>query len=144
MTGSGQRFARLGRRVAWAVGVGPRVLCADDDANVRKLCVAALERARFRVDSAEDGRQALDAIAERRYSAIILDLGMPLLHGATVLALLQRERPEVMRRLIVMTGAPDAAVTAIPPTVRQVLRKPVTVDALLDAVRACCVADMTA
>jgi CheY-like chemotaxis protein len=63
---------------------------------------------------------------------------MPGLHGATVLAVLRRDQPELLPRIIVISGAPEAALADAYGVVGAVLRKPVKLDALVDVVRGCC------
>jgi DNA-binding NtrC family response regulator len=119
----------------------PVVLCAEDDENVRTLYVKALNRAGFVTEIATNGRDALEKIEKYYYSAILLDLGMPYLHGATLLALLQKRSPDLLRRLIIVTGASDAMLADVRANVSTVLRKPVSMDELVSAVRVC-VGDM--
>lgn len=114
------------------------MLCADDDDAVRALCVAALKRAGYVVETAADGREALEKITRRRYSAILLDLGMPHLHGSTVLTLLRQRRADVLNRIILMTGLPEAAIAEVRDNVRDVARKPVQLDRLVAMVHDCC------
>lgn len=120
-----------------------RVLCADDDPDVRALCVAALERAGYAVDEASDGRDAREKLERIRYAAVLLDLGMPYLHGATLISILQRERPELLRRIVVMTGMSDAVVADVQALVASVLHKPLTLERILGAVSDCCSLDET-
>ena len=116
----------------------PVILCADDDDSVRALCAAVLARAGFRTDTARNGREALERIHEQEYAAILLDLDMPYVHGATVLALLAREQPRILRRLIIMTALPSVATNDFEGSVGATLRKPVRNDELVAAVRSCC------
>lgn len=120
-----------------------QVLCVDDDPDVRALCAAALRRAGYSVDEAADGREAREKIDRNRYAAILLDLAMPYLHGATLLSILSRQKPEALQRIIVVTGIGDAALTDIQPHVASVLRKPLTIEAILGAVSDCCSFDQT-
>lgn len=130
---------RLFRKVLpWKRGKQQVVLCADDDESVRRLCTAALVRAGFDVEQASNGREALARLRARRYDAVLLDFVMPGVHGATVLAVLRRDQPEMLSRVIVISAAPDAALTDAYGVVGAVLRKPVKLDALVDVVRGCC------
>ena len=115
----------------------PVVLCAEDDENVRTLYVKALTRAGFVTEVSSNGRDALEKIEKYYYSAILLDLGMPYLHGATLLALLQKNNPDLLQRLIIVTGASDAMLADVRAKVSGVLRKPVTSDELIAAVKVC-------
>jgi two-component system chemotaxis response regulator CheY len=118
-------------------GGAPKVLCADDDDNVRELCSMALSKAGFAPDTASNGREALEKLQDNEYAAILLDLAMPSVHGATILAVLHRERPELLRRIILVTGMSDAVVDGVRYPVAAVLRKPVSIDALVAEVNNC-------
>ncbi|HEX6240214.1 MAG TPA: PAS domain S-box protein, partial [Polyangiales bacterium] len=80
------------------------VLVADDEPAVRTIAKIALERAGFRVQLAEDGRQAVDMFAERpsAFVAVLLDLTMPKLSGQQALRELQRIQPGV--RVVLSSG----------------------------------------
>ncbi len=79
-----------------------RVLVADDDAQVRKLVVRALELKKLYCEEAEDGLRALELVAEGEYDVVITDLRMPHLQGSTLVASLLNvpDRPAI----VVMTG----------------------------------------
>jgi DNA-binding NtrC family response regulator len=127
---------RLSSRVAGEESV-PAVLVVDDDVSITRLCKLVLERAGFRVETASDGRNALELIRENDYSAILLDLQMPFMHGATLLSLLGRDNPDVLRKVVVMTGLPEAALTDLRGSVTSVLRKPMSDGDVVQVVRRC-------
>jgi CheY-like chemotaxis protein len=137
---------RLTERVRRTLGLKdhtvPVVLCADDDDDVRALCSAALAGVGFEIDLATNGREALEKLRNRRYSAVLLDLSMPYLHGATVLAVLRQSQPDVLGRLIIITAAPDAALVDLQ-GVSAILRKPFGMERLIGAVQDCCINDDT-
>jgi CheY-like chemotaxis protein/HPt (histidine-containing phosphotransfer) domain-containing protein/signal transduction histidine kinase len=61
---------------------GRRLLLVDDIAINREVGVELLQRAGAAVDTANDGRAAVDAIAAgRRYHAVLMDVEMPVLDG---------------------------------------------------------------
>jgi two-component system, NtrC family, nitrogen regulation response regulator GlnG len=111
-----------------------RVLVADDDDSVRILCTIALQREGYLVDCAADGREALTSIEANDYHAILLDLGMPYVHGSTLLSIIQQTKPEMLRRVLVMTGAHDGAVEPLIGVAGAILRKPIEIDQLLRVV----------
>ena len=63
----------------------PDILIVDDEPQVRNIVATYLERDGFTVRTAADGRQALDAIRERRPDALVLDLMLPEVNGLQVL-----------------------------------------------------------
>jgi len=129
---------RFRKALPWNRARQPVVLCADDDETVRRLCAAALTRAGFLVDQAANGTEALERMRAKKYNAVLLDLVMPGLHGATVLAILRRDQPELLSRIILISAAPEAALADAYGMVGAVLRKPIKLDALVDVVRGCC------
>jgi two-component system, OmpR family, response regulator MprA len=58
-----------------------RVLVVDDELAVRTSLHRALNLERYDVDLAQDGREALERVAQARYDAIVLDVSMPQLDG---------------------------------------------------------------
>jgi two-component system KDP operon response regulator KdpE len=64
---------------------GERVLVVDDEPQMRRALRTGLEGHGYAVDGAEDGREALVAIAARVPDVVVLDLVMPVLDGFAVL-----------------------------------------------------------
>lgn len=67
-----------------------RILLAEDDALLGDGIRAGLMLAAYAVDWVRDGQMALHALADHSYDACILDLGLPVKDGLTVLAELRR------------------------------------------------------
>lgn len=113
------------------------ILVADDEAAVRNLTRRALELEGYRVQMAADGKEALAIFARdpAAVSLVILDLGMPVMDGATAAAAMVRLRPDV--RIIAATGftAEEILEDARQAGVKSFLPKPFSLDALIDAVR---------
>lgn len=62
-----------------------RVLVVEDEVDLAEKVARALATAGFAVDQAHDGRRADLLGRTEPYSAVVLDLGLPLLDGASVL-----------------------------------------------------------
>ncbi len=58
-----------------------RALAIDDSATMRNLVKMALEPEGFSVDTAENGRDALEKVKNNRYDIIISDINMPEMNG---------------------------------------------------------------
>ncbi len=112
----------------------PRVLVLDDDIAMQKLVSMLLKRAGNRVDVVDNGRKAIDAIGKTSYHAILLDLMMPTEGGMTVISHLRSAKPELLRRVIVLTGSPDSVLTGIAKEVFGVVKKPFNGDDLVATV----------
>ena len=64
--------------------VAVRILVVDDDRAVRESLRRSLSFNGYSVDLAQDGVEALDAIANERPDAVVLDVMMPRLDGLEV------------------------------------------------------------
>jgi len=74
-----------------AAGYVPKVLLVDDDAAVRKLVTKQLERAGFKVETAEHGEDGQRKALTLDLDAVIADLNMPVLDGWGMLRALKAE-----------------------------------------------------
>jgi two-component system, NtrC family, response regulator AtoC len=90
-----------------------QILIADDEPNLRRVLTAQLERDGYEVHAVEDGRQALDALAEHHIDLVITDLKMPHTDGMTVLKHVNEHMPDVPVILITAHGTVDTAVEAL-------------------------------
>jgi signal transduction histidine kinase/CheY-like chemotaxis protein/HAMP domain-containing protein len=80
------------------------VLVVDDEETVRNLVVHTLASDGLELREAADGGEALEAVAEERPDAIVLDLVMPNVDGFAVLESL-REKPETREIPVVVLTA---------------------------------------
>ena len=83
-----------------------RVLVVEDDEIMRAVIRQALEREGWSVVQAENGRVALERLAEARPDAIVLDLMMPEIDGFEFLAEL-RSQPECRDIPVLVVTAKD-------------------------------------
>jgi two-component system, OmpR family, KDP operon response regulator KdpE len=65
--------------------LGARVLVVDDEPAILRAVQTNLSRHDFRVETAQTGRQALEAHARLHPDLIVLDLGLPDLSGFDVI-----------------------------------------------------------
>ena len=63
-----------------------KLLVVEDSAELRISLARALEGVGYLVDQAENGEDAAHLGATGDYAAVVLDLGLPLVDGLTVLA----------------------------------------------------------
>ncbi len=102
------------------------VLVVDDDEDVRDSVALILRDEGYQVETAGNGKEALDML-ERipPPGAVLLDLMMPVMNGWSTLEALRKRGP-VPPVVIV-----SAAVRPPPPGIAGYLRKPIDVEALL-------------
>ena len=82
------------------------ILIADDDEDLRLLVEVTLENPSYRILTAVDGCQALDAVTQHRPDLLIIDWMMPGLNGCEAVAQL-RQNPRTAAIPVVMLTAND-------------------------------------
>jgi len=112
------------------------ILLLDDDPSMQRLVKTILTREGFRVDTFLTGKQAIAAIGKSSYDTLLLDLMMPHEGGMTVIKYLREEQPALLRRVLLLTGSPQALLKLIEPEVAGVVPKPFAHADLIRAVRA--------
>jgi two-component system cell cycle sensor histidine kinase/response regulator CckA len=83
------------------------ILVVEDQQLVRDVVRTILERAGFRVLTADSGAQAIqvESITEETIHLLLSDVMMPGLSGPSVATMLTKLRPEM--RVLMMSGYPD-------------------------------------
>ncbi|BCS35131.1 hypothetical protein TBR22_A43570 [Luteitalea sp. TBR-22] len=76
----------------------PVALLAEDNAVNRKVALAMLHRMGWEVDAAGDGQEALDALEQRAYDVLLLDVQMPRVDGLQVARRVVEAQPDPARR----------------------------------------------
>lgn len=105
------------------------ILVVDDDSECRHALVQLLEAHGYTVRQAENGRVALDMIAERVPALVLLDLEMPMMSGWEVLASLRRT--SALRAIAIVVLSAESS----PPLGVAFMRKPCRIDELLGMLR---------
>lgn len=80
-----------------------RGLVVEDDPDVAEVLRDLLTDDGHHVDIAPDGRAALDLIGAAEYDLIFCDLQRPTLDGVGLYGELERRRPDLLRRFIVVS-----------------------------------------
>jgi len=80
------------------------LLVIDDEPQVRTFLREALSEAGYRVELAEDGRQAVEKVRGASFDLIICDLMMPVKTGVEFFADVSVQAPEFAERIIFLTG----------------------------------------
>jgi two-component system NtrC family sensor kinase len=113
-----------------------RILVIDDERAVRDLISDALNIEGHEVVTAENGKEGLDLIGQYRFDLVFCDLRMPEMDGQAMYEEVQRNHPQVLKRIVFVTAqanssdyGPFLRETGIP-----VIEKPFTLSQLRQAV----------
>ena len=90
-----------------------QILVADDEANLRRVLSAQLERDGYEVRVVADGAEAIEALDAHHIDVVVTDLRMPRADGMQVLAHTREHYPDVPVILITAHGSVDTAVEAL-------------------------------
>ena len=117
------------------------VLVVDDDGDVRELLRVALTSEGYHVAGVPNGREALHHLRSHADICIILlDLMLPVMDGAQFRRAQLRDRSLAWIPIVVMSSAVDALRSAREFGARSVVRKPLDLDEVRQALRVigCC------
>jgi DNA-binding NtrC family response regulator len=82
-----------------------RILIVDDDESIRKILSTILEDEGYIVETAENGKEAIDKSTMTFYNLALIDMCLPDIEGITLLARLKETVPRM--RKIIITGFPS-------------------------------------
>ena len=114
-------------------GVGGPILAVDDDDGILGFLSEVLAEEGHEVITAPHGAAALEVVARRAPSLILLDMRMPVMDG-WAFARAYRERPGPHAPIVVFTAARNAEERAWEIAADAYLAKPFGLDELIDLV----------
>ncbi len=101
------------------------ILVVDDDMLVRKVLKKYISSLGYKVDTAEDGRGALDMLRSFPYDLVLTDLQMPRLGGIELLKEMFREYPDIPKIVLTGQGTNDDIIAALKSGAYDFLYKPI-------------------
>ena len=110
-----------------------RVLVADDESSIRELLAKTLALAEYDVDTAPDGRAALERLRLGHYDLLIADLKMPGMDGLTLIREAKRLKADLPVIIITGFSTESSAIEAVNLGVAGYLTKPFRVPQVLAA-----------
>jgi DNA-binding NtrC family response regulator len=117
------------------MGERPRILIVDDDESIRKVLVAVLEENEYVVDSAKDGKEAIEKTSRDFYNLALIDIRLPDIEGTKLIAKMKETTPRM--RKIIITGYPSLqnAVDALNKGADAYIMKPFDMDKVLQTIK---------
>ncbi|OGP12603.1 MAG: hypothetical protein A2052_02865 [Deltaproteobacteria bacterium GWA2_54_12] len=83
---------------------GKRVLIVDDEKTIRETLQDIFTREGFKVETARDGREALDIIEKEKFALVITDLKMPGYGGMDLYESVLKKHAYLKDKIIILTG----------------------------------------
>jgi CheY-like chemotaxis protein len=119
---------------------GDYVLVVEDDPDMRESMQSALTYAGHDIATVADGTEALTWLAGDRPQpcVIVLDLMMPGMNGFELRARLRADPVLSLIPVVILTGAGTLADRKGEELAAEILRKPIDLNALLDAIHRNC------
>lgn len=113
------------------MGEPARILVVDDDEGIRKTLATILEDQGYVVDTAENGKEAIEKSNIKFYNLALIDIRLPDMEGTKLLASMKETTPKMVK--IIVTGYPalQNAVEAVNKGADGYVLKPMNIDVLL-------------
>lgn len=111
-----------------------RILLAEDEVSSAEVLALLLSEAGYLVTLVPDGRQALARLEQAQPDLLVTDFMMPGINGAELVLAVRRLPPYAKLPVLLMSGAPEAAIRAYKVDYQGFLRKPFQIDDFLQAV----------
>ncbi|MGA2387222.1 MAG: response regulator [Candidatus Bathyarchaeia archaeon] len=112
-----------------------RILLIDDDKNIRQTLAIVLQEEGYEVDTAENGKEAVEKSFANFYNLAIVDWRLPDIDGTVLITQLKETTPKMAK--IMLTGYPSMnnAIDAVNQHADAFMIKPVDVEELLKKIR---------
>ena len=112
-----------------------RILVIDDDESVRTTAAAILEVEGYEVDTAENGKEAIENSNTDLYRVALIDFRLPDMDGTELLTALRETTPKMAK--IMVTGYPTVqnAIECVNKHADAYFVKPVDYEKLLNTIR---------
>lgn len=112
-----------------------RILIIDDDPEIRDTIQSALKLEGYAVDTAENGKEAVEKSEKTSYDLALIDIRLPDCEGTQLLTQL-KNGPQRMRKIL-LTGYPTLpnAIDAVNKNADGYLVKPVEVERIISTVK---------
>lgn len=108
--------------------VRPSILVVDDEPSIREFLQIMLKRERMLVETAANGREALEKLESTPFDLVISDLQMPEVSGLELLAKVREKDPNALVMMITAFGSTETAVEAMKLGAFDYLTKPFKID----------------
>jgi len=111
------------------------IIVVDDDESIRKTLSTVLEEKGYIVDTAENGKEAIEKSNTKFYNLALIDVRLPDMEGTQLLTAMMKTTPKMVK--IMLTGFPamQNAIDAVNKGADGYITKPANIDDLLDTIK---------
>jgi DNA-binding NtrC family response regulator len=117
------------------MGEPARILIVDDDESIRKTIEAVLKQEKYIVETAANGREAIEKSKANFYNLALIDIRLPDMEGTKLLAAIKDTTPKMVK--IIVTGYPTLqnAIEAVNEGADGYILKPMKIDQMLKKIK---------
>ncbi len=108
----------------------PKILVVDDERSHRQMIEAVLSAEGYEIEQADNGQAAIDAITEKFYDLVIMDIRMPGLGGIDALKKIKTISPGIPIIIMTAYASVGTAVDALKSGASDYLTKPLDIEEL--------------
>jgi len=115
-----------------------KILGIDDHQDLLNLCEVALSAEGHEFTGINNGKEGLQAIRDKKFDLVLLDLAMPDFSGVDVIDALVKEDIMDKQKIIVFTGSTVNEVefdSLLEKGVHSIIKKPVDIDFLIETIK---------
>jgi len=114
-----------------------KILGIDDHQDLLELCNVALSSEGHEFTGINNGKEGLQAIRDKKFDLVLLDLAMPDFSGVDVIDALVKEGIMDKQKIIVFTGSTVIEAefdSLLEKGVHSIIKKPVDIDYLIETI----------
>lgn len=112
-----------------------KVLVVDDDKVLQQSVKQALEFHHFKVEVADNGKEAVAAVYRDKYDLVVMDVNMPEMDGLEALVEIKKHDPSIIVLILTAYSNVSDAVKAVKEGAFNYLEKPITSDNLVALIK---------
>lgn len=112
-----------------------KVLVVDDDKVLQQSVKQALEYHHFKVDVADNGKEAVSAVYREKYDLVVMDVNMPEMDGLEALTEIKKHDSSIIVLILTAYSNVSDAVRAVKEGAFNYLEKPITTENLVALIK---------
>jgi UDP-3-O-[3-hydroxymyristoyl] N-acetylglucosamine deacetylase len=112
-----------------------RILVVDDDESIRETFAMVLEDEGYLVETAKDGKEAIDKISANYYDLALFDFRLPDMTGLDILSVVKEKTQNLVKIMVSGYPSPENSLRAKGLGVVEFVQKPVDIEYLLSIVK---------